>query len=387
MASGCKLEGYRRALVAILAALAALSLALLASAPARGANNFPSGFSETLVDNGLSSPTAMAFAPDGRIFVTEQGGRVRVIKDGNLLAQPFADISSKVDSRGERGLLGIAFDPDFAQNNYVYAYYTLAATQQTPVHNRIVRFTAATPGDVAVADSEQLVMRLDDLSSATNHNGGAIHFAADGKLYVAVGDNANGSNAQSLGTRHGKILRINKDGTIPADNPFFALTTRDNRAIWARGLRNPYSFDVKRGTKRLFINDVGQSAWEEINRGIPKANYGWPASEGPNGITRRFTKPVHFYGHGNSNSTGCAITGGSFYDPMAQRFPERYAGDYFYADFCSGWIRVYDPATDRDRLFATNVSNPVDLEVSTDGYLYYLARGSGAVYRVGYTTP
>lgn len=370
------------AIMAFLAALLAAAAALVSvSTAALGANNFPSGFSEALVDDGLAEPTAMAFAPDGRLFVTEQEGRMRVIRDGTLLDRPFVNVSSKVNSVGERGLLGLAFDPNYETNHYVYAYYTRAGS---PVHNRVVRFTAR--GNRAVAGSEKLIFRLDN-HSATNHNGGAIHFGEDGKLYVATGDNADGDNSQSMNTLHGKMLRINKDGTIPSDNPFFGSTEGRDRAIWALGLRNPYSFDVQRGSGRIFINDVGQSTWEEVNDGAPGANYGWPASEGPDDLTPSFTGPVHQYGHGNAATTGCAITGGTFYDPETSRFPAQYAGDYFYADFCSDWIRVYDPATDTDAPFAQNAGAPVDLEASEDGYLYYLSRGAGAVYRVDYTAP
>ena len=157
--------------------------------------------------------TAMAFAPDGRLFVCLQSGQVRVInKDGVLLANPFVTLS--VDSNGERGLLGVAFDPNFASNHYVYLYYTVPGS---PAHNRISRFTAN--GNVAAANSEFVLVDLDNLSNATNHNGGAIHFGPDGKLYAGVGENANGANAQSLSNRLGKILRINSNGTIPSDNP------------------------------------------------------------------------------------------------------------------------------------------------------------------------
>jgi glucose/arabinose dehydrogenase len=371
-------------IAAVLLALltAAAALATHVTNPAVAASNFPTGFSETLLDNGLSEPTAMAFAPDGRIFVAEQGGKVRVFKDGTLLDQPFVDLTNKVDSRGERGVLGVAFDPAFEANRYFYVYYTLAGT---PAHNQVVRFTAQ--GDEAAATSETLVMRFDSLSGATNHNGGAIHFGKDGKLYVAIGDNATGSNAPSLETRHGKMLRINKDGTIPEDNPFFDRAEGVNRAIWARGLRNPYSFDVMRGKGTIFTNDVGQSTYEEINKGVRGANYGWPTSEGPNNLTRRFRGPIHYYAHSGQAPTGCAITGGTFYDPVSRTFPTRYAGDYFYADFCTSFIRVYDPDRDRDARFALNAGNPVDLEVSEDGDLYYLSRGNGAVYRVGYAAP
>ena len=227
-------------------------LFVLAACFGSNAATLPAGFTETQVAPGLSNPTAMEFAPDGRLFVCEQGGQLRVIKNGGLLATPFLSVT--VDSAGERGLLGIAFDPNFATNNFVYVYYTDAAS--SPRHNRVSRFTAN--GDVAVANSEVVIQTLDDLSSATNHNGGAIHFGPDGKLYVAVGENANGANSQTLNNRLGKLLRINSDGSIPTDNPFYNTAAGLNRAIWSLGLRNPYTFAFQRNTGRMFINDVGQ---------------------------------------------------------------------------------------------------------------------------------
>ena len=230
-----------------LAAMLALIITIL-QLPARAAT-LPTGFTETLVTSGLTNPTAMAFAPDGRLFVCEQGGQLRVIKNGALLATPFLSVT--VNSSGERGLLGIAFDPNFATNNFLYVYYTATAPA---IHNRVSRFTAN--GDVSVPGSEVILLDLNNLG-ATNHNGGAMHFGPDGKLYVAVGENANGSNSQTLTNLLGKILRINSDGTIPADNPFFGAATGNNRAIWALGLRNPYTFAFQPGTGRMFINDVG----------------------------------------------------------------------------------------------------------------------------------
>src|SRR5687767_7290253 len=182
-------------------------LSTILTAPVHAAT-LPSGFSETRVATGLASPTAMAFAPDGRLFVAQQSGALRVIRNGSLLPTPFVTVT--VDSLGERGLLGIAFDPNFATNRYVYVYYTA----RTPtIHNRVSRFTAN--GDVAVSGSEQVILDIDPLSNASNHNGGAIHFGRDGKLYVGVGENANAPNAQSLNNLLGKLLRINSDGTIP----------------------------------------------------------------------------------------------------------------------------------------------------------------------------
>jgi glucose/arabinose dehydrogenase len=355
--------------------LAIGSLLLLVTAEITAAT-LPTGFTETQI-SGMSSPTAMEFAPDGRLFVCQQGGQLRVIKNGVLLATPFVTLS--VDFAGERGLLGVAFDPNFAANNFVYVYYTVSTT---PRHNRVSRFTAN--GDVALANSEVVLLDLDNLSNATNHNGGAIHFGPDGKLYVAVGENANGSNSQTLSNLLGKMLRINADGSIPSDNPFFNTAIGNNRAIWALGLRNPFTFAFQPGTGRMFINDVGQSTWEEINDGIAGSNYGWPASEGPTS-NPSFRSPLFSYGHGISSTTGCAIAGGAFYNPATIQFPSSFVGKYFFADLCSGWIRVFDPGTGVASGFATGVSQPVDLKVSTDGSVYYLSIGSGSVFRVEFT--
>lgn len=327
----------------------------------------PSGFTEALVASGLASPTAMQFAPDGRLFVAEQGGRLRVVKNGTLLSTPFATVT--VNASGERGLLGIAFDPEFATNRFVYIYYTATSPS---LHNRISRVTAN--GDTAVPGSEVVILELDNLSSATNHNGGAIAFGPDGKLYAAVGDNANGANAQSLSTLHGKMLRINKDGTFPTDNPFFSSASGKNRAIWAIGLRNPFTFAIHQDG-RIFINDVGQNTWEEINDGVPGANYGWPTTEGAT-TDPRFKTPRYAYNH---STGGCAITGGAFYAPTTLQFPSDYLDDYFFADFCGGWIRRLDPQDGNSvTTFATGISAPVDLKVGDDGSLYYLARGTGS---------
>ena len=338
----------------------------------------PPGFTDTLVAAGLSNPTAMALAPDGRIFVCQQGGALRVIKNGVLLPTPFLTVT--VDPSGERGLLGVAFDPNFVSNQLVYIYYT--ATTPT-VHNRISRFTAA--GDVAMAGSETIVMDLENLSTATNHNGGALHFGPDGNLYVAVGDNANGANAETLANRLGKMLRISSSGTIPTDNPFFNTATGDNRAIWALGLRNPFTFSFQPGVGRMFINDVGQSTWEEINDGIAGSNYGWDTCEGfcspPNAS---FRDPIFAYAN---DAQTCAITGGAFYNPQIVQFPNTYLGKYFFADFCGGWIRTLNPAAGNAvEDFATGISLPVDLRVSADGSLYYLARGSGSVHRIEFSS-
>lgn len=344
---------------------------------AQAATIIDSGFTDSTVVTGISNPTAMAFAPDGRLFVAQQTGQLRVVKNGALLATPFLTVS--VDSQGERGLLGVTFDPNFNSNKFVYVYYTTTANG---VHNRISRFTAN--GDVATANSELQLVNLPGLSSATNHNGGALHFGGDGKLYVAVGENANGANAQSMTTPFGKMLRFNGDGTIPTDNPFFGSTTGVNRAIWALGLRNPFTFDVRRGTGAILINDVGQNTWEEVNVGGAGRNFGWPNAEGNNNSNAAYTKPLFVYGRGGGTAGGCAITGGAFYDPPSRQFPAAYVGNYFFADYCNGWIRKLDPANGSATVFATGLNAVVDLRVGPEGALYYLARGNGSVGKISY---
>jgi glucose/arabinose dehydrogenase len=250
--------------------------------------------------------------------------------------------------------------------------------------------SASLPAAIPLSlDSEKLILRLNDLTGAQNHNGGAIHFGADGKLYVAVGENATPENSQSLDNLLGKMLRINADGTIPTDNPFYDVASGKNRAIWALGLRNPFSFAVQPGTGLIFINDVGSSEafrptpYEEINSGIRGANYGWPEHEGPESDPD-FQEPIYAYPHDNPEA-GYAITGGAFYNPETHRFPATYAGYYFFADAAQGWIRRYDLATDRAMGFATDLPGPVDLDVGTGGNLYVLVRGSGSVERIRYT--
>lgn len=357
--------------------LAGIAALICISAGAARAATVPAGFSETLMANGLRRPTAMAVAPDGRLFVCEQDGAVRVISGGVLLSTPL--ISLPVNSTGERGVLGVAFDPEFESNGFVYLYYTAT----TPaVHNRVSRFTAI--GDVASPASELILMDLEPLG-ATNHNGGAMHFGSDGKLYIAVGENAVPANAQTLANRLGKILRINADGSIPEDNPFYNQATGANRSIWALGLRNPFTFAVEPLSGTLHINDVGQDTWEEINLGVAGANYGWPATEGPTS-NPAYRGPLYAY----TQSSGCAIAGGAFHNMVNVRLPFTFWGAYFFADLCGGWIRAR-LTNGQVAEFASGISQPVDLAFAADDSLYYLARGggatTGAVYRIAYDDP
>jgi len=365
------------------------ALALFLSALALHAATLPSGFVETQYGANVgTSPTAMDFSPDGRLFVCLQGGQLLVISNGNLLPAPFVTVPTSAN--GERGLLGVAFDPSFATNQFVYVYYTVSTS---PAHNRVSRFTAN--GNVAIPGSETILLELDDLSLVdTGHNGGGIHFGSDGKLYIGVGENENGANAQLLTNRLGKMLRINSDGTIPPDNPttfpgIAGSTSGLNRSIWAVGVRNPYTFGFQPGTGRMFINDVGQNTWEEINDGIVGSNYGWSICEGfcsPSNPDYR--DPLFEYGHGSGSTVGCAIVGGAFYNPPILQFPVSYIGKYFFADLCGGWIRVFDPSNGTASDFASGVSMPVDLKVDTAGSLYYLARGAGGqVFKIQSTLP
>jgi glucose/arabinose dehydrogenase len=345
----------------------------------------PAGFREDLVASGLSYPTAMAIAPDGRIFVAQKGGGIRVIKDGQLLPKSSAFAFVDAETSYEYGLCGIALDPDFTTNGYVYVNYI---AKGSPSRNLIERFTAS--GDVALTGSRTTIFELDNVNppgpTGNYHIGGAMQFGADGHLYVSVGDNTTPANAQSLGSLHGKILRIGKDGSIPADNPFFATATGNNRAIWAYGMRNAFTFAVQPGSGRMLINDVGQNSFEEINLGRPGGNFGWPLAEGPT-TDPRFDSPLYAYSHLSTETGAACIAGSTFYDPAVVALPASYVGRYFFADFNNAWMATLDPATGEREMFATQLTAmPLDIDVGPDGNLYYLAWGNGmSVSRISYT--
>jgi hypothetical protein len=200
-----------------------------------------------------------------------------------------------------------------------------------------------------------------------------------------VGENGVPANAQSLNTPLGKLLRIGANGSIPTDNPFYSQTTGVNRAIWARGLRNPFTFAVDTTSGRIHINDVGQDVWEEVNLGVRGANYGWPQTEGPDpaGVSG-VRYPIYAYQHGSAN---CAIVGATFYRPYILRFPPAYDGRYFFGDLCGGFIRVLSPPDYTSAAgFATGIGSLVDIQTHQDGSLYYLARDGGELFRVQSTT-
>jgi uncharacterized repeat protein (TIGR03806 family) len=332
--------------------------------------DLPDGFASTVVATDITGATAMTIAPDGRVFVCEQTGALRVVKDDVLLPTPF--VTLEVDSTWERGLIGVALDPSFPKAPYVYVCYVAARPYP---HHRVSRFTAR--GERAVPGSEKVLLEGDDQrklggSITAGHQGGALHFGKDGSLYVGIGEHTNESAAQRLDTLQGKLLRINPDGSIPADNPFYDKARGKYRAAWAIGLRNPFAFAVQPGTGRIFINDVGNARWEEINEGFAGANYGWPHTEGPS-ANPKFRAPVYAYDHGQGKS----ITGGAFYNSPVWQFPPRYHGKYFFADYMANWIRVLDPDDPRSaEPFAAGLAGPVDLRVAPDGSLYVLNRNA-----------
>jgi glucose/arabinose dehydrogenase len=300
----------------------------------------------TLVVGGLQSPLDVQAAPgdSSRLFVVEQRGRIRIVRGSTLVGTPFLDISGRISCCGERGLLGLAFHPDYAQNGRFYVNYT-----NPQGHTHISEFRVSQNPDVASPDSERLLLFVSQPFS--NHNGGGLAFGPDRRLYIALGDGGSGgdplNNGQDLRTYLGKLLRIDVDGgmpyAVPSDNPF-----RGNSAalpeIWALGLRNPWRFSFDRATGELYIADVGQSAREEVNvapRGAGGQNYGWSIMEGTQCFrpssgcpTANLTLPVLDYGR----AVGGSITGGYVY--RGCRMPG-YAGTYFYGDFVSGTIRSF----------------------------------------------
>jgi glucose/arabinose dehydrogenase len=358
-------------------AVAALACGLSAS-PAFA--SYPPGFAETTIVGGLSLPTSAVFTPDGRLLVTEKAGAIRIVSGGMLLPTPAATIA--VTNNSERGLLGLALDPQFASNGLVYVYYTTSAGSfQPPGHpfgtpkNRVSRFTM---GGNTISLASEIVI-LDDIpSDAGNHNAGGVAFGPDGKLYISTGDGGSTpSQAQQLGNLAGKILRLNHDGTIPSDNPFVS-TTGARGEIWCYGLRNPWRFAWDEAG-RLFIGDVGSNVFEEINLGLAGANYGWPVREGIAGDPA-YTDPIYAYPHGS----GASITMGVF--SRSPAYPSSLQGVLFFGDFVQGFIRTlqYSSAGATVNGFATGAPSPVHFVNGPDGRLHYVAIGTGEVRRVDY---
>lgn len=343
---------------------------------------FPPGFAAVQVATGLD-PVAFTLAPDGRIFIAEKTGRVLIVENGVLRSEPFLEVD--VDSYTERGMCGIALDPDFGSNHFVYVYYTV----KNEGHNRVSRFTA--DGNFVTPGSELVLLDLDQLSGPY-HNAGALAFGIDGKLYIDTGDGFNKDNAQSLNSVLGKILRINPDGSIPTDNPFYNETSGKNRAIYAMGFRNPFAMTVDPLTGRMFATDVGSDQFEEVNEIEAGKNYGWPLVEGKltGSPPQNYHDPLTAYDH----NFGCAAVGVTMYNPFVPMFPNEYLGKIFFSELCKNKIFTLDPTTGDIEVFASNLSTPLNLLTAPDGTFYFIDRSGtqtnyatnvGSLWRVFYT--
>ncbi len=364
--------------------------------------NPPVNFTNEILTTNLTEPTGLTFTPDGRMLFIERAGTIRVVAAGGTTPNttPFHQITNINTSDGERGLVGIAVDPNFTSNNYYYVFYTA----NSPLRDRVSRFTAN--GDTTVSGSEVVIWQ-EPTQAGLWHHGGTIAFGPDGKLYISTGDgfdSGSGSNhvSQRLDSVRGKILRINSDGTIPSDNPFNDGGGSNFDEIWARGLRNPFrfSFDSTNGT--MYIGDVGGnstvSSIEEVNRGAVGANFGWPICEGTCS-TSGMTNPIYTYNHGGRDAS---VTGGFVY--RGSLFPTEYQGTYFYGDYVRNWVRYLTFNTNGTVSGSTNFEPTngtedgpygeiVDIKMGPDGNIYYVDYGTtwegqsnpGKIRRIKYT--
>ena len=349
------------------------------------------------VASGLAQPLYLtAPAGDSRLFIVERPGRIRIVANGALLPTPFLDLSSKVSTNGERGLLSMAFHPQYAQNGSFFVYYTdlngdiAVDRMKVSASNPNLADPATTGRVITIAHRE-----------FSNHNGGQLAFGPDGYLYMGTGDGGGGGdplrNGQNLNSLLGKILRLDvgiivpgQTYGIPSSNPFAGQPGRRGE-IWAYGLRNPWRFSFDRSGGQLYIADVGQDQREEVNA-APAAqggqNYGWNIMEGTacyNAATcdqAGLTLPVFEYLHGANDVNGCSITGGYVYRGAAM--PEL-AGTYFYSDFCKGYLKSFvysNGAVSAAQEWAVdNPGNVLSFGQDAQGELYMLA-GSGQVYRI-----
>ncbi len=335
----------------------------------------PASFDKQQVVSGLNFPTGFTFLPDGRMLVIEQGGWVKVVQNNQIQGQPFLTLD--VDTNGERGLLGIAVDPHFNHNHYIYVTYV----SRDPLELRVSRFTEA--NGQAVAGSELVLLRSIQPVNLI-HQSGTLRFGPDGKLWITVGNNELKANSQDLSNIHGKILRINTDGSIPTDNPFYNQTGRA-QAIWAYGLRNPFRFSFL-PDGRPILGDVGDDKSEEINIITKGGNYGYPNVEGP--CNCQYIDPLFSYPHGD----GAAVVGGFSY--TGNNFPSEYKNNYFYGDFVNSYIKriVFDSQGNfvREEMFDAEAGSVVDMQQGPDGKMYYITiYGSdytqpGGLYTIGY---
>lgn len=384
--------------------------------------NDPGFVAETLFSVQPFKPVFLKFAPDGRIFIVEKDGVVRIFENGSLLPTPFLNISSKVNIAQDRGLLGFALDPDFETNGFSYLLYTYEdgpdPNSTGPKTARLTRVTVS-PTDPNVASPESEVVLLGSVgtppcpnngndcipSDGVSHTIGTLRFAPDGNLFVGIGDGASFTfvdqlafRSQDLNSYSGKILRIRTDGSAPLDNPFYDGTNSIQSRVWSYGLRNPYRFDLDPLTGEPMIGDVGWKKHEEINRAGRGRNFGWPCYEGigpqagyavltqcqqlsPNSVT----PPLYTY----VQTTNNAVIGGAFYTSNA--YPNKYQGNFFFADYVEGWIKRIEFDSNGNMVdvqpFATDAGSVVNLELGPDGLLYYIEFGSGAIRRIKFNGP
>jgi glucose/arabinose dehydrogenase len=357
-----------------------------------GPSPLPGDFTIQLIEvaSGLSSPLYLTSpANDSRLFVVEQAGRIRIIKNGQVLAQPFLDIVSRVSSGGERGLLSVAFHPSYAANGFFYVNFTDLAG-----NTRVERFKVSSNPDVGDASSSKLILGV--TQPFANHNGGLNLFGPDGMLYIGLGDGGSGGDPQGNGQRTntllGKILRIDVDNgdpySIPSGNPF-ANQSGARPEIWAYGLRNPWRFSFDRTAGLLFVADVGQGSLEEIDV-VPTTragvNYGWNIMEGSSCFgsgscsTAGLEPPVIEYNHSGG---ACSVTGGYAYRGSA--IPEL-AGHYFYSDYCAGFLRSFlysnGAATDQRTWDVGTIGSVTSFGEDAAGEMYIVVQ-QGRVYRIG----
>lgn len=342
----------------------------------------------TRIVGGLERPVQLLGIPgDPRLFIVEQRGRIRVLVDGVIRSEPYLDVGGQISGGNEQGLLGLAFHPDFETNRHAFVNYTNGAGD-----TRVVRYSESPDG--RTLDPASLTEILFVEQPFGNHNAGQLLFGPDGMLYVPLGDGGSAGdprgNGQNLDTLLGSILRIDVDGgepyAIPPDNPFAAGGGRPE--IWAYGVRNPWrnDFDIEGGF--LYVADVGQNEWEEVNvvpSGEAGVNYGWNTVEGPECYRDTdcdrtgLTDPVIAYTHGD----GCSITGGHVYRGSAIA---GLSGTYFYSDHCSAWLRSFrwdatrGEAVDQKEWSIPEIGRVYSFGRDGDGELYILA-GSEA-YRI-----
>lgn len=342
------------------------------------------------ITRGFEEPIGGAHAGDDRLFVIEKGGVIKILQNGEILATPFADLRSVLSSEAyEQGLLGLAFHPRYAENGYFYVYYTNFNGDTVVARYNV---SAADPNQ---ADPNSSKVLLTVPQPYGNHNGGQIEFGPDGYLYIALGDGGSAgdpeNNGQNLESLLGKILRLDVDNgdpyAIPADNPFVGQANA-RPEIWAWGLRNPWRFSFDRLTGDLFIADVGQNQWEEVNfqpAGSPGGeNYGWRVYEGNHcydGLCagENFVYPIAEYSHAEGH---CSITGGYMY--RGTQHPTLY-GNYFFIDYCSGTIWRLFPAGDGSWEMAEVASQRLliaSFAEDANGEIYLLNQSNGAIYRL-----